>query len=252
MVHSVDDYDVGQFLSVAGTFGSNRFGYVVTPNADHLIRVHDDLDFRTYYQHADYVLMDSRFCVCLVRLLRGIRLPICTGADLTQKLLTQIVSADDRIVIIGGAKRTVQQLAARLRLRNVYHFEPPMGFIHNPRATEQCLQLIENASPFRFCFLAVGSPQQEHLAHELRRRGVARGLALCVGASLNFLSGLERHAPAWMQRACLEWLYRLSRNPRRLGHRYLIRGPRIFGYLLKARFVLRDPSADANAAGHVQ
>ncbi len=118
-----------------------------------------------------------------------------------------------------------------------------MGFIRNPAAVEQCLQFIESNSPFRFCFLAIGCPQQEAIAAALKRRGTAKGLALCVGASLNFLVGDEKRAPLWMQRLSLEWLYRLLQDPKRLAGRYLIRGPRFFSYLRRARFVQRNAAA---------
>ncbi len=73
----------------------------------------------------------------------------------------------------------------------------------------------------------------------LRERGQARGLALCVGASINFLTGDERRAPGWMQRLGIEWLYRLLQDPRRLAARYLLRGPRVFGLLRRAEIVQR-------------
>jgi exopolysaccharide biosynthesis WecB/TagA/CpsF family protein len=90
--------------------------------------------------------------------------------------------------------------------------------------------------------LAVGSPQQEVLAQRLQSRGVARGLALCVGASIDFMTGVERRAPLWMQRSGFEWLYRLSQNPTRLAKRYLVRGPRIFWLLRKTRFLVKSPT----------
>jgi exopolysaccharide biosynthesis WecB/TagA/CpsF family protein len=114
-----------------------------------------------------------------------------------------------------------------------------MGFVGDEKAVDDCLEFIEQASPFRFCFLAVGSPQQELVATLVKQRGVARGLALCIGGSLNFLTGRERRAPLWMQRLSLEWLYRLAQDPRRLWVRYLVRGPRIFGHLRQAQVVLR-------------
>jgi exopolysaccharide biosynthesis WecB/TagA/CpsF family protein len=142
-------------------------------------------------------------------------------------------------VVIGGSTEQAGQIAAKYGLTNVRHHNPPMGFIKDPAAVEACLQFVESASPFRFCFLAVGSPQQEAIAQLLRARGTARGLALCIGASLNFITGLEKRAPLWMQRMALEWLYRLLQNPRRLARRYLIRGPRIFAHLRRSRVVLR-------------
>jgi N-acetylglucosaminyldiphosphoundecaprenol N-acetyl-beta-D-mannosaminyltransferase len=235
----IDDYDVGEFAAVAARFGRERCGFVVTPNVDHLIRYYEDPTFRAQYRAADFILMDSRFAARLVRLLKGVRLPVCTGSDLTARLLSDVVQPTDAIVMIGGDEEQARQIAARYGLQNLRHHNPPMGFIKDPVAVEECLKFIENAGPFRFCFLAVGSPQQETLAQALRARGIARGLALCIGASLNFLTGHERRAPVWMQKLALEWLFRLMQNPRRLARRYLVRGPRIFAHLRRSRVVLR-------------
>ena len=238
-IHQLDDFELEEFLAVAARFGSSRFGFVVTPNVDHMIRCHEDPDFRSRYASADFALLDSRFAARLLRLVKGLHLPVCTGSDLTDALFRKVISPDDRIVLIGGSPRQAAQISAHFGLRDVHHHNPPMGFIQDPKAVEDCLAFIEAASPFRFCFLAVGSPQQELVAALMRQRGVARGLALCVGASLNFLTGDERRAPLWMQRLALEWLYRLAKDPRRLWERYLVRGPRIFGHLRQAQVVLR-------------
>ena len=240
-IHQLDDFELEEFLAVAARFGSGRFGFVVTPNVDHLIRCHEDADFRSRYASADFALLDSRFAARLLRLVKGVRLPVCTGSDLTEALFRKVIAPEDRIVLIGGTTKQAGQIAAVFGLRNVRHLNPPMGFIMKREAVEETLHFIEQASPFRFCFLAVGSPQQEMLAALLRQRGIARGLALCIGASLNFLTGGERRAPLWMQRLSLEWLYRLAQDPRRLWVRYLVRGPRIFRHLRQAQVILRKP-----------
>jgi len=234
-----DDYDLPRFVSRAATFGDERFGYVVTANADHMIRLNDDAGFRGLYSEAEYVLLDSRFLAHFLRLIKGQRLPVCTGSDLTARLFAQAIAIDDRIVLIGGSVEQAQNLAEQYKLRQLAHFNPPMGFIRNPLDVETCLRFIEAQSPFRFCFIGVGSPQQEQLAKLLKDRGIARGLAFCTGASINFLTGLEKRAPDWMQRSGLEWLYRLVQAPRRMAKRYLVRGPRVFGFLLRTRIELR-------------
>ena len=156
--------------------------------------------------------------------------------------MTQVVRSDDRLVVIGGSREQAVQLSATYGV-TILHHNPPMGFINLSAALEECLQFVEAASPFRFCFLAVGSPQQERVAYLLKERAKARGLALCIGASLNFLTGTERRAPVWMQRLALEWLFRLLQNPRRLAGRYLVRGPRIFKYLGDMKIQLRKRAA---------
>lgn len=250
----LDDYDEDGFLRVAAAFGSDRFGYVVTPNVDHLIRFHDESAFRTQYADAAYVLLDSRFLSHVFRVTKGVHVRVCTGSDLTAGLFGRIIGGDDNIVLIGGTAEQAAMLAERHQLRNVHHHNPPMGFINDPQAVEECLRFVESHSPFRFCFFAVGCPQQEVVAQQLKSRGIARGLALCIGASINFLTGVEKRAPLWMQKIGMEWLYRLAQDPGRLAKRYLVRGPRVFSLLqltdvrVRPRPVI-DPSVTATVAG---
>lgn len=239
--YSFDDYDLDSVSDVVAHFGEQRFGYVVTPNTDHLIRLSDDPRLRAIYAQASLVLLDSRFVALWLRALRGLRLPVCPGSDLTARLFERLLQPDDPLVLIGANDEQAVRLVTRYGLRNLSHYNPPMGFLHDPNEVERCLRFIEANSPFRYCLLAVGSPQQELLARRLQLRGRARGLALCVGASIDYLTGSERRAPQWLQRCGLEWLYRLLQNPRRLAWRYLVRGPRIFPLLSRAQITLRRP-----------
>ena len=243
LTYQFDNYDLAQFTNVAAGFGQDRYGYVVTPNADHMIRLHEDALFRTLYAAASYILLDSRFLSHILRFTKGLHLPVCTGSDLTANLFNQVILPNDSVVMIGGSDEQARQVSARYGLCKLAHFNPPMGFIRDAAAVEECLNFIEAHSPFRFCFLAVGAPQQEALAQRLKIRGVARGLALCIGASINFLTGEEQRAPVWMQRSGLEWLFRLLQAPGRMAKRYLVRGPRVFSLLHHATIVLRQVPA---------
>jgi exopolysaccharide biosynthesis WecB/TagA/CpsF family protein len=240
---AIDDLDVREFVALAARFDTQRYAFVVTPNVDHLIRYYDDATFRALYDEAAYVLLDSRFLSRLLKMTRGMELRPCPGSDVTEGLFSEVIASDDIVVLIGGSAAQACQLAQRYRLQRLRHFNPPMGFARDPEAIEACLGFIEAQSPFRFCFLAVGCPQQELLAQQLKARGRARGLALCIGASINFLTGIERRAPRWMQSAGLEWLYRVARDPGRLARRYLVRGPRIFALLQRFTFGRRRPEA---------
>ena len=61
-----------------------------------------------------------------------------------------------------------------------------------------------------------------------------------VGAAFDFIAGAKRQAPAWMQRAGLEWAFRLAAEPRRLWRRYLFHNPRFLYQLLREQ---RDAAA---------
>ena len=248
LLYTLDDYDVEGFLKVAASFGTERFGYLVTPNVDHLIRFHDEPSFRALYADATYILLDSRFLSIVFRVAKALRVRVCAGSDLTAQLFAKVITPTDRIVLIGGSDEQARMLATRFRLASVRHLNPRMGFINDPRAVAECVDFIESMSPFRFCFLAVGAPQQEALAQMLKTRGIARGLALCIGASINFLTGVEKRAPPWMQRVGMEWLYRLVHDPVRLAKRYLLRGPRVFWLLSATEVALRPTPAIHYAA----
>lgn len=244
----VDDLDLPTFAQLAANFGQDRYGFAVTPNADHLVRLQEDLAFRKSYGSADFVLFDSRFLARWLYWTHRQRLRVCPGSDLTATLFNDVIACDDCLVMVGGSVEQARQLRQRYGLRNLQQFIPPMGFINDPVATRECLEFIEMQSPFRFCLLAIGAPQQERIAALLKERGTARGLALCIGASLNFLTGGERRAPLWMQRLGMEWLYRLLQDPRRLAVRYLWRGPRVFRVLARHSITPRKRLFTVSAA----
>jgi exopolysaccharide biosynthesis WecB/TagA/CpsF family protein len=244
----IDDYDLREALQMVSGYGTERFGYVVTPNVDHVIRHHLDRRFRALYEQAAYVLLDSRFLSNTVGLVKRQVFRVCLGSDLTTEVLRKVARASDVIVLVGGSAQQAQLLRDRFGLKQLHHIDPPMNFINDPEAVESCLRTIEDIGPFRFCFLAIGSPQQEIIAQKLKERGRARGLALCVGGAINFLTGIERRAPHWMQRAGFEWLFRLLQNPRRMAKRYLARGPLIFLFLWRIEFRVRKSLASSEPA----
>ncbi len=73
-------------------------------------------------------------------------------------------------------------------------------------------------------WVGLGMPKQELWMHEIRPE--LPGIALLgVGAAFDFLAGTKKQAPAWMQKAGLEWLFRLIQEPRRLWRRYVWNNP---------------------------
>lgn len=201
---------------------------VVTPNVDHLVRLHragrDALLWPAYHD-ATLRLCDSRVVARLAHL-QGVRLPVVPGSDLTARLFEQL-QPGDTIAIVGGEAQTRDALAARRSDIVIAQHIPPMGMLNNPAAMAAAVAFIV-ATHARFTFLAVGSPQQELLAMQVRAAPHAHGVVLCIGAGIEFLTGRLQRAPVWMQRSGIEWLHRLLSNPRRLWRRYLIDGPRIF------------------------
>ena len=197
------------------------FAYVVTINADHFVRLADADDaLRADYAAAWLSLCDSRVLRKLASL-RGYDLSVVTGSDLTAAVFAQLITPQTPITIIGSDDATIAALLVRYPGLRLHHHNPPMGFIHQPEAVTAAVEFVCD-HPARFVFLCVGSPQQELLAARIAATGRARGVGLCVGASITFLAGTKQRAPLWMQRAHIEWLHRLVQEPGRMWRRYLL------------------------------
>ena len=209
-----------------------RFGYVVTPNAEHLVRLSRVPELSPIYHDAWLRLLDSRVVAGMAAAC-GLKVPhVAPGSDLTRLLLERHVHCGERITIIGMRPAWLAELVARCGLAPPAHYDPPMGFDNDPVAFAETVSFVL-AHPARFVFLAVGSPRQERLAAAVAASGHATGTGLCIGASLGFLAGTERRAPAWMQLHGLEWAFRLGIDPRRLARRYLLDSPQIVSMLLR-------------------
>lgn len=201
----------------------NAFHYVVTPNIDHIQRLHrasKDDEILAVYRHASLSLCDSGV-LAKILYLKGVYVQeVVPGSTLTKKLFDDFIEPDSHVFVVGSEKETIRKLEYLYPYLAISHVNPSMGFIRESREVGDLVERIKKADP-DYIFLAVGSPQQEILAAKLAQE-LTHGVALCVGASLLFLSGKERRAPRWVQKLTCEWLYRLIQNPRRLAKRYFL------------------------------
>lgn len=208
------------------------FRYVVTPNVDHLVRLHTSAGepwhsaFVAAEQEADLLVNDSRILQRLAKL-SGVDLPVVPGSDLTRLLLEGGVPTAARVVLVGGGDGDAGWLRTALPGAEVRHCRPPMGVLRDAAAQQAIIDFVADAGPALTLF-AIGAPQSEIVAHRIRQDGRSGGVCLCIGASIEFLTGAKRRAPAAIQRLGLEWAFRLGSEPRRLWRRYLVEGPRIF------------------------
>lgn len=206
---------------------TDNFRYIVTPNVDHVVRMSKQPDvFKPLYKPAWLCVCDSRILELLAKF-SGLKLPAIPGSDLTAQLFDNVIKPDDKVNVIGGDKDVIDAVIARYGLTRLAHHQPPMGLRRNPQAIDTAAQFIVD-NPANYTFICVGSPQQEMVAKAALKRGDAKGLGLCVGASLDFLAGKVKRAPKWMQKTRLEWLHRLTSEPGRMWKRYLVEGPKIF------------------------
>jgi len=210
------------------------FRYVVNPNADHLTHISRDPALAEVYRGALLRLMDSRVVVGMARLLGLPHPPVVHGTDLTPELLRRHLRPGEKVTIIGLRPELLPALQERCGPMEIAHHYPPMGFDRDPAAFRAAVEFVV-ANPARFIFLGVGMPRQERLAAAIQASGRACGTGLCIGSALEFVAGAQRRAPLWMQHVGLEWLHRLSQEPRRLARRYLVQCPPALVLLLNER-----------------
>ena len=226
-----DVLPAGQLASLIEAISSDSpYRYLVTPNVDHLVRLHrrgaDVPGLADAYRRADLCVCDSKVLARLAKW-RGVTLPVITGSDLTASLFEGVIKDGDRIAIVGGDAAMLGDLRARYpAVRFVQHC-PPMGLMRDPAARRAAAEFIAREQA-RFTFICVGSPQQELIASEASEIEGGRGMAFCVGAALEFITGRTKRAPRLARRLGLEWAHRLVTEPRRLWRRYLVEGPAIF------------------------
>lgn len=226
-----DVLPVDRVLSRIGAVSPDgAFQYLVTPNVDHIVRLHksrgDIAGLADAYRTADLCVCDSKVLARLARW-RGVELPVVPGSDLTASLFERIIEDGDHIAIVGGDAAMIDDLKRKYPGVRFSQHRPPMGLMHNAAArTEAARFILEQKA--RFTFICVGSPQQELIAAEASRMGGGGGMAFCIGAALEFITGQAKRAPRLARQLGLEWAHRLVTDPRRLWRRYLVEGPAIF------------------------
>lgn len=211
---------------------SRKPAFVVTPNVDHIVMLHQGKpdaiteQFRSATAAAAMLTCDSSVLQALARV-RGVKLSIVTGSDLTAYLFEHGCFDNRRVALIGGDAAMVEELHHRYPAISLTQHVPPMGVL----GSEAAIADIENfilENPSDYILFAIGAPRSEIIAHRCARIPGATGVALCIGASIEFLLGRKARAPRWVQRLRMEWAFRLLNEPRRLWRRYLVSGPQVF------------------------
>lgn len=197
---------------------------VHTINVDHIYKLANSQNkkFIQSYKTCDLVTLDSRVVKLIVKIKYKEHLNLCTGSDLTETLFKKLQNhKDKKVYILGGDKHAAQNLINKYQLScDVKQYIPPMGFINKPDEFSKCANFIEEFKP-NIVFLALGCPQQEILAQYLKNNASTSSYYLCIGASIDFLTGKQRRAPKLIQKLHLEWAFRIFQSPMRMLKRYL-------------------------------
>ena len=220
---------------------------VCLSNAHGVVEALDDPAFAAVLAGADLNLPDGMSIVRALRaggVAQGDRV---YGPDLTLEVCRLAADAGAPVAFYGSTEDTLRRLTARLTarlpgLRVAETISPPF----RPLTDDEDRAFVGRlrASGARLVFVGLGCPRQERWCAEHAERVGA--VCLAVGAAFDFHAGGLRQAPAVLQRAGLEWAFRLAVEPRRLWRRYARVVPRFLWATFRERQAETAPPASSS------
>lgn len=214
-----------------------RTGFALaTINLDHLVKLHRLPTFRAAYAAHDLICADGNPIVWLSRL-AGQPVTLVPGSDMVRPLLGLAARAGRGVALVGSTEETLAAAAERLMtevpgLVVTLRLAPAMGF--DPTGEDARRILAELAArDVGLCLIALGAPKQEEFAALGRRLAPNVGFA-SIGAGLDFITGRQTRAPAWVRAIAMEWLWRAASAPGRLIPRYAACAAILPGEAIKA------------------
>lgn len=216
-------------------------GYVTVTGVAGISEAQSEPALRAIFNHAYLVTPDGMPMTWIGRAAGHASMDRVYGPDLMIQIFANTRDGSVRHFFYGGKESVAEELRVALESRFpgvciCGTYTPPF----RPLAVGEIDDLRRQVSAARPDILWVGisTPKQEKFMAEYAEK-LDVGLMIGVGAAFDYHSGRQPQAPYWMQRAGLEWLFRLSREPRRLAVRYLVGNPLFVGRWLAQATGLR-------------
>lgn len=202
---------------------SVRPSILVTPNAGHLKNIRSNSDLKNIYLNAELSLIDGWPIAVAASIASKSRLKRVTGSDLLPELFTNL-NKDIRIGIFGGSNQQKIREILETKYPNlniqIVDTSEWSDSVYDIRRLRELIQF----NALSIVLLCLGHPKQEILAQELKNYdwvGSRPDWIMCVGATIEFLTGEQKRAPKIFSKLGLEWFYRLITNPKKFSNRYL-------------------------------
>lgn len=235
----IDNVTMQEALRYIDAFiNENKCAYVVTPNVDHIVQLETNKELQAVYKNASLILTDGK---PLIWISKWYGTPIkekISGSDLFPLLCDMAARKKYRMFFLGAAEgvaaKAAENLAKRYKdLQVTGTYSPPFGFESNPVEINKIKSMIKETKP-HILIVGLGCPKQEKfMYHYCRELDVPVSLGL--GASFDFEAGNVKRAPRWMADHGLEWLFRITQDPKRMAKRYLVDDVAIFRLAIKYR-----------------
>ncbi len=223
------DESVNHVLNLAKMY---QGAYVCVSNVHMCLEVFDTAGFRAVVNQADLVIPDGKPLSIAQKLLGHKNAVQVRGQDIMNALCAASGEKQINIGFYGGSSDAIlglvkENLFAKFPdIRITYDFSPPFRKLNKKEDAEVVEQI--NTAKVDVLFVGIGCPKQEYWMAE--HKDELNCVMLGVGAAFDFIAGNKKHAPIWIQKMGLEWLFRLATEPKRLWKRYLKQNPRFIWY----------------------
>jgi N-acetylglucosaminyldiphosphoundecaprenol N-acetyl-beta-D-mannosaminyltransferase len=206
--------------------------HIVTADASMLVMAQQDSALRAIIARADLITPDSAGILWAARRHGTDLRERVSGVEIVERLCERSAQQGYRIYFLGAGPTIADQAAERMRRKypGAQIVGTRHGFFSNDD-TEEIVSNIRACAPDVLC-VALGIPKQEKWISE-HRDSLGVSVLIGVGGTLDVLSGTVRRAPVLMQRARLEWLWRVLSNPRKISKVLLL--PRFVLMVRRAR-----------------
>lgn len=202
-----------------------------------VISAKENPEIAEMYNSATMAAIDGMPIVKLGRR-KGFNCERCAAPDIMGMMFEEAVRQGKTHYFYGGKDDNVlKRLRENLErdypeIKIVGMYSPPFRPLTDEEDAAICKE-INDLHP-DFLWVGIGAPKQEKWMwkHQERIQGT---VMLGVGAGFDFFAGTLDKAPAWMEKASLEWLFRLAKEPKRLWRRYVLGGIKYLYYSLEAK-----------------
>ena len=223
-------------------------GFLVTANADHLMHLQENEEFREVYRHADFISADSQIVYWAAHFLCTPLKEKISGSDFFPAYCDyHKENLDIQIYILGAlpgvAARAAENINERIgREIIVGTHSPVMGFDASPQECQDVIDIV-NESHANVLVVGLGAPRQEIWVTKYMNKFTNIRTFMALGATIDYEAGRLKRSPKWMSACGIEWIYRLFQEPYRLWKRYLVYDTRFPFLVIKQRLGLYRPPA---------
>lgn len=206
---------------------------IYTPNPEIIMSAQEDEEFKRILNEADLLTADGIGVVYGAKILKNPLPARVAGFDLTCSLLEYLKDKEDGVFLFG-AKPGVAEIAAE-NLKKKYEGLKICGTNDGYFTEEDVPAIIEkiNASGARLLLVCLGAKKQEKWISQNAAKLTSVRLCMGVGGTVDVFAGNVKRAPEFFIKLNLEWLYRLLKQPSRIGRYAAI--PKFIVAVLRSR-----------------